>query len=207
MNRVLKFASIVLAIVVCPAVTLATVSVSLSPTSVHVQPGGQTQFTAVVNGTSNDVVIWSLAGTTCSGLGCGQITNGGLYLAPSNAPASTVVTVTATSLADLTASASAAVILGSTSDITVSVSPAKTSVVLGQQQFFTAFVSGTTITGVTWELTGASCSQSACGTLTTDGTYTAGHHNGSFGSRSFQVRLGGDYDYSARRGEHFSSFG
>jgi Fe-S cluster assembly iron-binding protein IscA len=173
MNRVLKFASIVLAIVVCPAVTLATVSVSLSPTSVHVQPGGQTQFTAVVNGTSNDVVIWSLAGTTCSGLGCGQITNGGLYLAPSNAPASTVVTVTATSLADLTASASAAVILGSTSDITVSVSPAKTSVVLGQQQFFTAFVSGTTITGVTWELTGASCSQSACGTLTTDGTYTA----------------------------------
>jgi Fe-S cluster assembly iron-binding protein IscA len=173
MNRVLKVASIVLAVVVCPAVTFASVSVSITPTSVHVQPGGQMQFTAVVNGTSNDVVIWSLAGTTCSGIACGQISSNGLYLAPATAPASNVITVTATSLADVTASASAAVTLGSTSDVIVSVSPAKATVAPGQQQRFTASVSGTTLTGVTWQLTGASCSGSACGTLTTDGVYSA----------------------------------
>jgi hypothetical protein len=173
MNRVLKVAWISLLAVLCPAPGLASVSVSLTPTAVHVQPGGQTQFAAVVSGTSNSVVIWSLAGTACSGNTCGQITNGGLYLAPAVAPKSNVVTVTATSLADLSASASASVILGSSSDVTVSVSPAQATVLVGQQQRFLAFVSCTTITRVTWKLTGAACGGSACGTLTTDSLYTA----------------------------------
>ena len=173
MNRVLQVAWLSLLAVLCPAVALASVSVSLTPATVHVQPGGQTQFAAVVSGTTNSVVIWSLAGTSCSGNACGQITNGGLYLAPATAPKSNVITVTATSLADLTASASASVILGSSSDVTVAVSPAQTTVLVGQQQRFLAFVSGTTITSVTWKLTGAACSGTACGTLTSDGLYTA----------------------------------
>src|SRR5579859_1642016 len=173
MNRVWKVAWLSLLAMLCPVIAVASVSVSLTPTTVHVQPGGQTQFTAVVSGTSNSVVIWSLAGTSCSGNACGQITNGGLYLAPATAPTSNVITVTATSLADLTASASASVILGSSSDVTVSVSPAQATVLVGQQQRFLAFVSGTTITRVTWKLTGAACSGSACGTLTPDGLFTA----------------------------------
>ena len=173
MNRPFKVAWLLLMAIACPAVALASVSVSLTPTTVHVQPGGQTQFAAVVSGTTNSVVLWSLTGTTCSGIACGQITSGGLYLAPATAPASNVITVTATSLADLSASASATIILGSSSDIAVSVSPATASVVVGQQQRFVAFVSGTTITGVTWRLAGSACGGSACGTLTTDGLYTA----------------------------------
>jgi len=173
MNRVAKVAWLLLAAIVCPAVALASVSVSLTPTTVHVQPDGQMQFTAVVSGTTNSVVLWSLAGTTCSGIACGQITSGGLYLAPATAPASNVVTVTATSLADLSVSASATVILGSYSDIIVSVSPAAPTVLVGQQQRFVAFVSGTTVTGVTWRLAGTACAGSACGTLTSDGLYTA----------------------------------
>jgi Fe-S cluster assembly iron-binding protein IscA len=173
MNRPLKVAWLLLVAIVCPVVALASVSVSLTPTTVHVQPGGQMQFAAVVSGTTNSVVLWGLAGTTCSGIACGQITSGGLYLAPATAPASNVITVTATSLADLSASASATVILGSSSDIAVSVSPATASVLVGQQQRFVTFVSGTTITGVTWRLAGTNCGGSACGTLTSDGLYTA----------------------------------
>src|SRR5580704_12249982 len=172
MKYILRAAWLLLAALTCSTTVLASVSVSISPTTVQVQPGGQTQFNAVVNGTSNSVVIWSLTGTNCSGIACGQITNGGLYLAPAVAPNSNVVTVTATSLADLSASASAAVIVGSSSDITVKVSPAATTVLLGQQQRFTAFVSGTTITSVTWRLTGAACGGSACGSLSSDGVYT-----------------------------------
>jgi hypothetical protein len=173
MKCILKLAWILLTVLVCSAAALASVSVSLSPTTVQVQPGGQTQFSAVVNGTTNSVVVWSLAGTNCSGIACGQITNGGLYLAPAVAPNPNVVTVTATSLQDLTASASAAVIVGSSSDITVTVSPATATTLIGQQQRFVAFVAGTTITGVTWHLVGAACGSSACGTLTSDGVYTA----------------------------------
>jgi hypothetical protein len=168
-----RVAWFLLATAVFPVAALASVSVSIAPAVVNVPLGGQTQFVATVSGTSNSVVIWSLTGTTCSGNGCGQISSEGLYLAPSTAPASNVVTVTATSLADLTASASAAVILGSASDITVSVSPAQVTLVVGQQQRFIASVSGTTLTNVTWQLTGAGCGGSGCGTLTSDGLYTA----------------------------------
>jgi hypothetical protein len=173
MKYILRAAWLLLAALTCSTTVLASVSVSISPTTVQVQPGGQTQFNAVVNGTSNSVVIWSLTGTNCSGIACGQITNGGLYLAPAVAPNSNVVTVTATSLADLSASASAAVIVGSSSDITVKVSPSQANVLVGQQQLFVAFVSGTTITNVTWHLTGAACGSSACGTITGSGVYTA----------------------------------
>ena len=174
MDRLSRVAWFLLAISVFPTATLASVSVSLAPATVHVPLGGQAQFTAVVSGTSNSVVIWSLSGTSCSGNACGQITSEGLYLAPATAPPSNVVTVTATSLADLTASASSSVILGSTSDITVSVSPAQVTLAAGQQQLFVALVTGTTLTNVTWQLTGAGCgSSSSCGTLTSGGLYSA----------------------------------
>jgi Fe-S cluster assembly iron-binding protein IscA len=173
MKSILKTAWLFLTAFVCSATALASVSVSISPTTVKVQPGGQTQFSAVVNGSPNSVVIWSLAGINCTGIACGQITDNGLYTAPSVAPNSNVVTVTATSLAELSASASAAVIIGSSSDITVTVSPMQAKVLVGQQQIFAAYVSGTTITNVTWSLSGPSCNNSACGSVTQNGVYTA----------------------------------
>jgi Fe-S cluster assembly iron-binding protein IscA len=173
MRDILKVACAILLAWVCPALALASASVSVSPTTVQVLPGGQAQFAATVSGGSSSVVIWSLTGTNCSGIACGQITNGGLYLAPAVAPKPNVVTVTATSLADLSASASAAVIVGTSSDVKVTVSPASPSILTGQQQKFVAFVSGTTITGVTWRLTGSACANSDCGTITSSGIYTA----------------------------------
>src|SRR5215469_8520457 len=102
----LKVALIILAGFICPAIASATASVSISPTTVQVQPGGQTQFSAKVNGTTNSVVLWSLTGVNCSGIACGQISSTGLYRAPATPPSPNVVTITATSLQDLTASAS-----------------------------------------------------------------------------------------------------
>jgi Fe-S cluster assembly iron-binding protein IscA len=168
----LKVALVILTALLCPAVSLATVSVSISPSTVQVQPGGQAQFNAVVSGT-NSVVVWSLTGVNCSGVACGQISSRGLYQAPPTAPSPNVVTVTATVLSDLSVTASAAAIIGSSSDVKVTVSPAAGTVLIGQQQQFVSFVSGTTITGVTWHLSGASCSGSGCGTISAAGVYTA----------------------------------
>jgi Fe-S cluster assembly iron-binding protein IscA len=173
MKHLIKTAWIFIAALVCTAASFASVSVSISPTTVQVQPGGQTQFNAVVTGNPSSVVVWSLTGTNCGGNACGQITGQGLYTAPAVAPNPNVVTVTATSLADLSASASAAAIIGTSSDITVNVSPANSTVLVGQQQLFVAYVSGTTITGVTWHLSGPACASSACGTISSGGVYTA----------------------------------
>src|ERR1035437_9503531 len=173
MRHVWKVAWFAILLAVSTRVSLASISVSVTPATVHVPAGRQLQFSATVSGTSNSVVIWSLSGINCTGNECGQISNGGLYSAPAKAPTSNVITVTATSLADLTASGSASVILGSTSDVTVSVSPSQAIVLEGQQQRFLAFVGGTTLTGVTWTLSGAGCGTYACGTVTQDGLYTA----------------------------------
>ena len=91
-----------------------TIGVAIAPASVSLQVGGTQQFSATVTGTSNTAVTWSATG--------GTISSGGLYTAGS-LPGS--YTVTATSVADSSKSASSAVTIttaapppGMTSSIT-----------------------------------------------------------------------------------------
>ncbi len=173
MRPIWKYALLAIVLAVLFKESLASVTVTITPISVHVPVGGQVQFNATVGGTTNSVVIWSLSGTTCSGNQCGHISNTGLYSAPAVAPPSNVITVTAAALADLSVVANSSVILGPTSSVTVSVSPSKVTVLEGQSQRFLASVGGTTLTTVTWSLSGAACNAGACGALTQDGLYTA----------------------------------
>jgi len=78
------------------------VGVSISPTSATVRVKGTQQFTATVQGSTNTKVTWKVTGP-------GSISTTGLYKAPNNFPSQTTATVTATSVADTTKSASAAV--------------------------------------------------------------------------------------------------
>lgn len=57
--------------------------------------------------------------------------------------------------------------------VTVSVSPTTASLFFGQQQSFTATVTGTTNTAVTWAVNNVSGGNSAFGTITAQGLYTA----------------------------------
>jgi Fe-S cluster assembly iron-binding protein IscA len=149
----------------------AAVAVSVSPTSANVVAGAQRQFTATVTGTTNTAVTWSLSGAGCSGAACGTINTAGLYTAPNSVPSPAAVTVTATSQADATKSASATVTV--LVPVKVSVSPASASIATGAQQQFTATVTGTTNTAVTWSVSGTGCSGAVCGTITAAGLYTA----------------------------------
>ena len=173
MKHLLKIAWLFLLLAVSDTAAFAAVSVSLSPNPGEVVPGGQLQFLATVSGTTNSVVIWSLSGAGCSGIACGQITSQGLYLAPQTAPTPPIVVVTATSLADLSVSASASVFVGTALNAAVSVSPATTSIVVNQQQLFTATVTGATNTAVSWSLSGSGCSEAACGIISSTGVYSA----------------------------------
>ena len=62
---------------------------------------------------------------------------------------------------------------GGGSTITVSVSPATVDVAFGAQAQFTATVSGTSNTAVTWEVNGAAGGSSTTGTISSSGDYTA----------------------------------
>lgn len=83
---------------------LLPVAVTLSPSTISLQPWQTTQFVANVVNTSNAEVIWNLSPEL------GSISNG-KYSAPRRIPKPESVTVTATSAADSTKSASAVVTL------------------------------------------------------------------------------------------------
>ncbi len=77
----------------------SNITIQISPSSASVATGGVQQFTATVSGTTNAAVTWSAAGV-------GTVSTTGLFMAGSN-PGS--ATVTATSVASPTRSASVAV--------------------------------------------------------------------------------------------------
>ncbi len=80
-----------------------SITVSVSPENVTLGPGQQQTFKAIVTGTSNTAVSWSISPSF------GTISQGGVYAAPASLAGAPVVTVTATSQADSTKSASTSI--------------------------------------------------------------------------------------------------
>jgi hypothetical protein len=148
--------------------TSTSVSVSVSPPTASLSVGQHRQFAATVSGTTNTAVTWKATG--------GTVTSGGLYTAPSSAG---VYTVTATSLADSTKSARAVVTVSQTTQVSVSLSPSTVSLSTGGQKQFTAYVSGTGNTAVTWSASG--------GTVTTGGLYVAANTAGIYTIKAVSV--------------------
>jgi len=132
----------------------SNVAVTVSPTSASAQTGQQMQFTSTVSGTTNTAVTWTASG--------GTVSNNGQYTAP---PSAGTYTVTATSAADYTKSASAVVTVSQPAQVSISVSPSTVNLQSGAQQQFGASVSGTSNTAVTWSASG--------GTVSTSGLYVA----------------------------------
>jgi hypothetical protein len=142
------------------------ISVQLNQGSASLNVNTTTQFTATVQGTSNTAVTWTVDTIAGGNSSVGTISAAGLYTAPSLAGSHTV---TATSAADTTKSASAAL----TVDATDVVSPATADVAAGATQQFTATVAGYSNTSVTWSVDGVSGGNSSVGTVNSSGLYTA----------------------------------
>lgn len=153
-------------------VTFATLQVFISPETVSVQLGLRQQFTATVSAFVDPTMRWTVNGIPGGNATVGTITSSGLYTAPLAVPSPKVVNVTATSVADPTKYATAAVTI---IPIPVRVSIAPTAVALdtGKQQQFTAAVSGSDNTGVIWSVNGIRGGTLTAGTITQTGLYTA----------------------------------
>jgi len=173
MKSLVVAASMFLCVALSAIAAPAAVSLSLSPQNAQVAAGGPLQFVVTVNGTSDSVVIWSVTGAGCSGITCGMINDQGLYTAPATAPSPATVTVTAISLADVTAGASSTLTIGSPSTVSVTVSPNQVVLATGGRQQFSATVTGTSNTSVTWSVSGIGCVGTSCGSISPSGLYTA----------------------------------
>ena len=130
------------------------VSVSVSPMAVSMNQGAQQQFTAIVAGTSNTGVNWSLIS------GSGTVSSSGLFTAPNQQESDTVQ---AQSQADTTKTARATVTVPA---VGINISPTSVNVPEKGTQQFRAIVTGTVNTAVSWSETGN-------GTVSQAGLYTA----------------------------------
>jgi Subtilase family/PA14 domain/Carboxypeptidase regulatory-like domain len=138
------------------------ISVAVSPSSTTIQAAQAAQFTAAVSFSANQSVTWSLSPQI------GSITPAGLYIAPASVSSSTVVRVTATSVADSTKSAAGWVtIVPAPTPVTVSLTPVAIALNAGNTQQFTAAVTGTSNTTVTWSMS------PQVGQLSSPGLYSA----------------------------------
>jgi len=138
------------------------VTVSLTPSSVSLQPSQNQTFTTTVSGTSNTGVTWSFS-PALGGLVSGAMT--AVYVAPSTAPTTQTVTITATSMADPSKAATAVITV--LQAITVSLSPSTVSLLPSDTQQFTATVSGASNAALTWSI------NPSVGTISSAGLYTA----------------------------------
>ncbi|MGH9524427.1 MAG: SBBP repeat-containing protein [Terriglobales bacterium] len=107
------------------------VAVTVSPLSPTVNAGGSVQFTATVTNAADKSVTWSLIGQGCTGATCGTITAGGLYTAPAVPPSPAEITVTATSNADRTKTASATMVVAPIADLAISESDTDEALLVG----------------------------------------------------------------------------
>ncbi|MBI3486753.1 MAG: hypothetical protein HY014_01115, partial [Acidobacteria bacterium] len=118
-------------------------------------------FTATVTGSSNTAVTWKVSET-----GGGAVSASGLYAAPATAGTYHVV---ASSVADTSKSATATVTVNAApAAVSVAISPATASVLVNGTQAFTATVTGSSNTAVTWKV-----SETGGGAVSASGLYTA----------------------------------
>ncbi|MGA7916071.1 MAG: hypothetical protein WCA00_12605, partial [Candidatus Acidiferrales bacterium] len=161
------------------------VGVTVNTPTVAVPLGAQFQFQATVSGAATTTVTWQIClpptptnvqPTTCSPAAVGQTqlpsgygtittgqnnTGGGLYTAPTVAPATNPFLVVATSTINATAFGTATVTLRSGTQ--VHITPTTATIAAGDHFQFTANVTGTTNTNVTWEVGGVAGGSAADG--------------------------------------------
>ena len=167
--------SVALSLAAChkaaPATAASTVTVVISPTSISLNVGTMTTFSAVASGGSLNTVTWQVNGTTGGNSTVGTIDGSGTYTAPASVPSGNTVTVTAVSTDVTTVTASSTVTI--LPPATVTITPAQASLTAGATQPFTATVQGAPTSTATWQVNAQTGGTQAFGFITATGVYTA----------------------------------
>lgn len=182
----------------------ASTSVTVSPTTANIRAGSSFQFTATVSGNSNTSVTWAVNGTAGGSATLGTISSSGNYTAPSSLPSPNTLTVSATSVAATSATASSAVTLMNPTPTLIGTNPSSigtgsfnltvtgsnfisgAQVLFGATALTTTFVSSTQLT--------------ATGSAPTAGIFSITVVNpdpGSSSSNALNLQVGGSQQASA----------
>lgn len=161
----------------------APVSVALSPSSTTLTTSATATFTATVTNATNTALTWTVDAVVGGNATTGTLTGTGgtvTYTAPATAGSHTLV---ATSVADATKSASSAITVQAPAVVTIAVSPSAPTLNVGGALTFTAAITGSTNTAVTWKVDGILNGNATVGTLAPSGNTavytapaTAGNH-------------------------------
>jgi hypothetical protein len=141
------------------------VKVVISPVSATIAADNTQEFVATVSGNANTAVTWSVDGVNWGNTGTGTVSDNGLYTAPQ---AAGTHTITATSVADSSKSASA-----SADVVSFAISPASANVVSNGTQQFSVVMEGFSNLSVTWSVDGVTGGNGTVGTVSSTGLYTA----------------------------------
>jgi hypothetical protein len=128
--------------------------ITLSPATQTISSGAKLQLTATSTG--NPLFVWSAS--------AGSISNAGLFTAPA-VTTSTKVKVTATTTADSAMVAISEITIVPPNKITINVAPATATISSGGKQQFSATLTSTSNTAVTW--------QASKGTISSTGMFAA----------------------------------
>ena len=151
-----------------------TISVSVTSPTSSVFLGASVTLASNVTGTTNTAVTWSVNQVTGGNAAVGTITAAGIFTAPGILPQPASATITATSVAD--ASASGSVVLTIASGFTITVSgPASVNSGAGAtfQAAFAPAAGSNPNFGVTWSVTGPGCAGATCGLIATNSAGSA----------------------------------
>ena len=147
----------------------SAITITIVPPTATVIPLATKQYQAIVTGTSNKAVTWSIAPTGDQ--------NGNATISPTGLVTTNNgdggFTITATSQADPTKSATATLTVAGSSAIVVTISPKTANVYYGSSYTFSAGVTGNSNTAVYWS--------AYPGTITQQGVYTP-PNNGADGA-------------------------
>jgi hypothetical protein len=103
---------------------VAAISVSVVPGTANIRTGSSQSFTAVVSGSTNQAVQWSVNGSVGGNASVGTIDAAGKYTAPAALPNPNSITILGTAAADAKASGSSKVTLLNPAPTLSKVSPA-----------------------------------------------------------------------------------
>jgi hypothetical protein len=143
-------------------------SVAILPQTVTLQVNGTQQFSATVNGSSNQAVTWSVVGGSANG----TITASGFYTGPAAVPNPAQVKVMATSQADTTQSSNATItVIVTTSSVIVTPNPWNVAIFATQQ--FNATVNNVPSSAVTWQVNGTTGGSQQFGFISNAGLFVA----------------------------------
>ena len=169
----------------CPG-SSGGIHVAVTPTPVTMSTNGIQQFAAVVTGTNNVLVTWSVE--EANG---GTVTSNGRYTAPATAG---TYHVRATSQQDPSQYGRATVTVNSGGSVGVTISPHQQSMHTLEHFQFSASVNGLQNTAVVWSVDESPLGNLAGGRITTGGGYTAPSMPGTYHVRATTVGSSGYSD-------------